>query len=119
MTLAQPDLGSNEGRYVQECIATSWISSHGRFISEFEAATAELAGTKHAIATNNGTTAPHLALVALGVGPGDEIIVPTVTYVATANAVIHCDASPVLVDVEPGTLNNSLCEALASGLWTI
>jgi perosamine synthetase len=108
IALAQPDLGGNEGRYVQECIATSWISSHGRFISEFEAAAAELAGTKHAIATNNGTTALHLALVALGVGPGDEIIVPTVTYVATANAVIYCGATPVLVDVEPGTLNISL-----------
>jgi perosamine synthetase len=105
INLAQPDLNGNELKYVTECMETGWISSLGRFIPLFEEEMAKLAGTKHAIATNNGTTALHLALVALGVGPGDEVIVPTVTYIATANAVAYCGATPVLVDVEPGTVN--------------
>jgi perosamine synthetase len=103
--LAQPDLGGNELAYVTQCVASGWISSHGEFIARFEADFARFVGVEYAVATNNGTTALHLALVALGVGPGDEIIVPTVTYVATANAVAYCGATPVLVDVEPGTLN--------------
>jgi len=102
--LAQPDLCGNEVRYVMECLETGWVSSIGRFIPLFESEFARLVGTPHAVATNNGTTALHLALTALGVGPGDEVIVPTVTYVATANAVRYCGATPVLVDVLPGTL---------------
>lgn len=109
--LAQPDLGGNELRYVQECIESGWISSHGRFIADFESAFAQFAGSRFAVATNNGTTALHLALVALGIGPGDEVLVPTVTFVATANAVTYCGATPVLVDVEPGTLNIDLADA--------
>lgn len=103
--LAQPDLGGRELEYVTECLQTGWISSIGRFIGQFEMDFSRLAGTAHAVATNNGTTALHLALAALGVGPGDEVIVPTVTYVATANAVVYCGATPVLVDVQPGTMN--------------
>ncbi|HEU4849367.1 MAG TPA: DegT/DnrJ/EryC1/StrS family aminotransferase [Terrimesophilobacter sp.] len=103
--LAQPDLGGNELAYVTECVTSGWVSSHGEFIGRFERDFARFVGVEHAVATNNGTTALHLALVALGVGPGDEVIVPTVTYVATANAVSYCGATPVLVDVEPGTLN--------------
>lgn len=103
--LAQPDLGGNELAYVTECISSGWISSIGRFINEFEVGFTQVAGTAHAVATNNGTTALHLSLVALGVGPGDEVIIPTVTYVATANAVTYCGATPVLVDVLPGTMN--------------
>ncbi len=104
IALARPDLAGNESRYVEECLRSGWISSIGHFIGEFESGFAAAVGTKHAVATNNGTTALHLALVALGVGPGDEVIVPTVTYVATANAVAYCGATPVLADVEPGTL---------------
>lgn len=105
ISLAQPDLSGNERRYVQECMETGWISSIGRFIGEFEKNFSKVAGTAHGVATNNGTTALHLALVALGLGPGDEVIIPTVTYVATANAVTYCGATPVLADVLPGTLN--------------
>lgn len=105
ISLAQPDLGGNELAYVTECLASGWISSIGRFINEFEVDFGRVAGTTHAVATNNGTTALHLALVALGVEPGDEVILPTVTYVATANAVAYCGATPVLVDVLPGTMN--------------
>ena len=103
--IASPDLSGNESRYVDECVRTTWISSVGHFIHDFEAAFAEAAGTRHAIATNNGTTALQLALAALGVGPGDEVIVPALTYIATANAVRYCGATPVLADVEPDTMN--------------
>ncbi len=103
--VAEPDLSGNELAYVTECVESSWVSSIGRFILEFEAAVARVAGTRHAIATNNGTTALHLALVALGVGPGDEVIVPSLTYIATANAVRYCGATPVLADSELDTMN--------------
>jgi perosamine synthetase len=105
VSIAAPTLGGNERKYVLECLDTTWISSHGRFIEAFERSFADLCGVRFAIATNNGTTALHLALVALGIRPGDEVIVPTVTYIATANAVTYCGATPVLVDVLPGTLN--------------
>jgi len=105
IALAQPDLRGNELAYVQECLETGWISSIGHFITDFEKSFTEIAGTAHAVATSNGTTALHLALLALGVGAGDEVIVPTVTYVATANAVKYCGATPVLADSLPGTLN--------------
>ncbi len=103
--VAAPVLGGNEKAYVMECLETTWISSIGRFIPAFEESFARFCGVRHAIAVNNGTTALHLALVALGVQPGDEVIVPTLTYIATANAVRYCHATPVLVDSEPRTLN--------------
>lgn len=103
--IASPDLSGNESTYVAECLSSTWISSVGHFITDFEAAFAAVAGTKHVVVTNNGTTALHLALVALGIGPGDEVIVPTLTYIASANAVVYCGATPVFVDVEPDTMN--------------
>lgn len=103
--VAAPDLSGNEQVYVTECLETTWISSAGRFIAEFEQAFAEVCGVRHVIATNNGTTALHLALVAAGIGPGDEVIVPVLTYIASANAVRYCGAVPVFVDVEPDTMN--------------
>ena len=99
--LAAPDLGVREVRYVNECLESTWISSAGRFITEFEDRFAGFCGVRHAVATNNGTSALHLSLVAFGVGQGDEVIVPTLTYIATANAVRYCGATPVLVDSEP------------------
>lgn len=105
ISVAAPSLDGREREYVLECMDTTWISSVGRFISEFETAFAAYCGVKHAIACNNGTTALHLALVALGVGPGDEVIVPSLTYIASANAVTYCGASPVLVDNDPRTFN--------------
>lgn len=105
ISVAQPLLNGNERKYVLDCLDTNWISSVGKYIGAFEEEFARFCGVKHAIATNNGTTALHLALVALGVRPGDEVIIPTVTYIATANAVRYCGATPVLVDVQPGTMN--------------
>lgn len=105
ISVAQPTLGGNERKYVLDCLDTNWISSNGKYIGMFEQAFAEFCGVKHAIATNNGTTALHLALVGLDLQPGDEVIIPTVTYIATANAVRYCGATPVLVDVSRETMN--------------
>lgn len=103
--VAAPVLDGRETEYVMECMQTTWISSAGRFIGAFEEAFAKLCGVKHAIAANNGTTALHLALVALDLKPGDEVIVPTLTYIASANAVRYCGATPVFVDSDPVTFN--------------
>ena len=101
--IARPSLNGNEGKYLLQCIDTNWISSNGSFIDEFERQIAEFAGTEYAVATSNGTTALHLALATLGIQPGDEVIVPSLTFVATANVVRYCGATPVFVDVEPDT----------------
>lgn len=105
IAVAEPKLDGNEKAYVLDCLETTWISSNGKYIGAFEEAFAKFCNVKHAIATNNGTTALHLALVVLGLKPGDEVIVPTVTYIATANAVRYCGATPVFADVCPGTMN--------------
>ena len=105
ISVAVPRLDGNERKYVMECMDTTWISSLGRFIGEFETAFAAYCGVKHAIAVNNGTTALHLALVSMGIGPGDEVIVPSLTYIASANAVTYCGGTPVLVDNDPRTFN--------------
>lgn len=112
ISVAEPKLAGKEREYVLDCIDTTWISSAGKYISAFEASFAEFCGVKHAIATNNGTTALHLALVSMGLQPGDEVLIPTVTYIATANAVRYCGATPVLVDVCPSTMNISPTDLL-------
>lgn len=94
----QPDLNGNEKKYVNECIDTSWISSRGRFVGEFESNFAARIGIEHAASVCNGTVALHLALLALGIGPGDEVIVPTLTYIASANSIAYTGATPVFVD---------------------
>ena len=88
-----------------DCLDSTWISSSGKYIEQFEKAFAEFCGVKHAVTCCNGTVALHLALMALGTQPGDEVIVPTLTYIATANAVTYCGARPVFVDSEPETWN--------------
>jgi len=103
--VAAPVLAGREKEYVLECLSTSWISSVGRFINEFETAFASYCGVRYAVATNNGTSALHVALVALGLKPGDEVIVPSLTYIATANAVHYCGATPVFVDNDIHTFN--------------
>ncbi len=84
---------------------SSWISSNGEFITKFEDLFAKQVGARHGIACCNGTVALHSALLAAGVEPGDEVMVPALTYIATANAVRYCNATPVLVDADPGTWN--------------
>lgn len=94
-----PDLSGNERRYADDAVATSWISSLGPYIDRFETALRDTIGTRHVIAVSNGTVALHLALHCLDVGPGDEVIVPTFTYIASVNAIKQTGATPVLADV--------------------
>ncbi len=101
--VARPDLSGNEERYVVEAIRSSWISSTGSFVTRFEREYAESCGTRAAIGVCNGTIALHLALLGLGVRPGDEVLVPSLTFIATANAVRYVGAEPVFVDVDPDT----------------
>jgi perosamine synthetase len=81
----QPSLSGNEKKYVNECLDSTWISSKGKFISEFEDAFKSYVGVDHAATVANGTVAIHLALLALGIGPGAEVLVPTLTYIASVN----------------------------------
>ncbi|WP_041453602.1 DegT/DnrJ/EryC1/StrS family aminotransferase [Anaeromyxobacter dehalogenans] len=101
--VAAPDLTGNEERYVVEALRSSWISSTGPFVGRFERAFAEQCGTRAAIGVANGTLALHLALLTMDLRPGDEVLVPSLTYIATANAVRYCGAEPVFVDVDPAT----------------
>jgi perosamine synthetase len=103
--VSSPSFVGNEREYVLDCMDSGWVSSAGKYVDLFEAGFAEFCGVKHAVACCNGTAALHLALLALGVGPGDEVIVPTLTFVATANAVTYCGARPVFADSEPETWN--------------
>src|SRR5689334_18225086 len=101
--LAEPDLSGREERYVMDAIHSTWISSTGPYIGRFEREFADKCGTRAAVAVCNGTVALHLALLALDAGPGDEVIVPSLTYIATANAVRYVGAEPVFVDIDPAT----------------
>ena len=103
--VAAPVLGGNEKKYVLDCLETTWISSIGKYVQAFESEFAKFCGVEHATACCNGTVALHLALLALGIGPGDEVIVPAMTYVASANVVKYCGAQPVFVDSEPRAWN--------------
>jgi perosamine synthetase len=98
-------LDGNELRYLTECVQSNWISSAGPFVGEFERRFAQACDCEFGVACANGTVALHLALATLGLGPGDEVIIPTFTMIATANAVSYTGATPVLVDAEPATWN--------------
>lgn len=102
--LMQPSLSGNELEYVTDCINSGWISSQGKYVTQFEEIFGKYVGGSYSLATSNGTVALHLALAALGVGPGDEVIVPNLTFAAPINAVIYVGAKPVLVDIEMDTL---------------
>lgn len=101
--VARPSLTELEERYVLDAVRSGWVSSQGPYLTRFEDQFAARCGARAAVATSNGTVALHLALAAAGVVPGDEVIVPALTYVATANAVTYCGARPVFVDVSPAT----------------
>jgi perosamine synthetase len=103
--VAEPALVGNEKKYVLDCLDSNWISSNGKYIEKFESGFAEFCSVKHALSCSNGTVALHIALLGLGIQPGDEVIVPTLTYVATANAVVYCGGKPVFVDSDPLTWN--------------
>jgi perosamine synthetase len=94
----RPSLTGNERAYVNECLDSSWISSKGRFIADFEKGFSSFAGARHAASVANGTVALHLALATLGIGPDAEVIVPTLTYIASVNAIMYTGAKPVFCD---------------------
>jgi perosamine synthetase len=101
--LYKPDLEGNERKYVNQCLDSGWISSKGEFVNRFEEAFSLRLGIRHCLSVSNGTAALQTALGALEIGPGDEVIVPTLTYVASANAVKGMGATPVFVDCTPDT----------------
>jgi perosamine synthetase len=103
--VSKPVLCGNEKKYVIDAIDSGWISSNGPYIARFEKAVADLLGVDECLSANNGTTALHLTCLAMGLKPGDEVLVPTLTYVASANAIAYCGAKPVLVDADRDTWN--------------
>lgn len=103
--LCEPVLGGNEGAYLSECLESNWVSSAGPFVDRFEREFATRLATSHSVVTCSGTAAIHVALHALGVGPGDEVLVPTFTFIASVNPIAYLGASPVLVDCEQETWN--------------
>ncbi len=106
--VSRPAFLGNEERYVRECMESTWISSIGEFIVRFEKLFAETWGVEEAISCCNGTVALHLALLGLGLKPGDEVLVPSLTYVASANAITYVGATPVFVDSDRDTWNLSV-----------
>lgn len=98
--LSVPNLTGNEKKYLDECIDTTFVSSVGQFVTRFEEMTAEISGADYAVATSSGTTALHTALMSVGVEAGDIVLIPSYTFIATANAVAHCGAEPWCLDIE-------------------
>lgn len=99
----EPEITSEDVRTVEEAVRSGWVSSKGAFIKEFESAFASYIGKKYGVSTSNGTTALHLALLALGIKRGDNVIVPSLTFVSPINAIIYCGAVPKFVDIDPST----------------
>jgi perosamine synthetase len=104
VALHEPWFAGNEWEYVRECIDTGWVSSAGKFVDRLERMLAEYTGVARAVAVTNGTAALHMCLKLVGVDAGDEVLIPTLTFVATANAVSYCAAMPHFVDSEEATL---------------
>lgn len=102
--LHEPEFRGRERDYVVECVDTGWVSSVGRYVDRIEADLARITGARRAVATANGTAALHICLLLAGVQPGDEVLIPTLTFVATANAVVYCGATPHFVDSEAVSL---------------
>lgn len=109
----EPLLDGNEARYLAECIETGWISSEGPFVSRLEEGMAKVAGQRHGIAVMNGSVALDVAVAALGIGPGDEVILPTFTIISCAAAIVRAGATPVVVDSDPATCNMDIRQVAA------
>ena len=111
--VCEPSLGGNELEYVTDAVRSGWISSGGDYLKRFEEGFAAYVGVGQGIGTTNGTTALHLALAALGIGPGDEVIIPDFTMISSAFAVCYCGAMPVFVDADPETWNMDVSQIAA------
>tara|TARA_X000000368_G_C23007640_1_gene701976 strand:+ start:279 stop:1421 length:1143 start_codon:yes stop_codon:yes gene_type:complete len=105
--LHEPRFIGNEKKYLNECIDSTYVSSVGSYVNEFEEIVADLSGVKYAVATSNGTSALHVGLKILGVDESSEVITQSLTFIATANAISYCNASPIFVDVDKDTLGLS------------
>ena len=105
--LHQPIFIGNEKQYLNDCIDSTFVSSSGTYIDKFEEKIAEYVGVSYAIATSNGTSALHIALILSGVNPGDEVITQPLTFVATCNAINYCGAEPIFIDVDQDSLGLS------------
>jgi perosamine synthetase len=104
VALHEPNFDGNESLYLKECLDSTYVSSVGKFVDQFEAELADYTGAKYAVSLVNGTAALHIALKLAGVQAGDEVLLPALTFVATANAISYCDAIPHFVDSEERTL---------------
>lgn len=104
ISLHEPQFGGNEWAYVKECLDTGWVSSVGKFVDRLEEQLSEYTGARRAVAVVNGTAALHICLKLVGIGQGDEVLVPALTFVAAANAVSYCGAIPHFIDSEEQTL---------------
>lgn len=98
--LAEPNICGNELEYVKDCLESGWLSDSGGYINKLEKAVCDYTGAKYAVALSNGTTALYMALTVAGVGPGNRVLVPSLTFTATINAIRHCGAKPVFVDCD-------------------
>lgn len=104
VVLHEPFFNGNERQYVTDCIDTNWVSTVGKYVNLFEQLISRTTGAKHAIATINGTAALHICLLLAGVQPGDEVLMQALTFVASANAVAYCNATPHFVDVNRASM---------------
>jgi perosamine synthetase len=104
LAISKPKVGEEEVAAVRSVLESGWLTQ-GPWVKKLEVAFADRHGVRYALACTSGTTALHLALMAIGVGPGDEVIVPAFTWIASANVVVHCGATPIFVDISPDTYN--------------
>src|SRR3984885_3501441 len=111
--LSVPTMGQREAEYLRACIDENWVASKGRFVRQFEELFASIHDHPQAVSATSGTAALHLACVALGLGPGDEGLVPALTFAASANAVLYTGATAVFVDVDPDTFTIDVEQAAA------
>ncbi len=103
LLLSGPNIAGNEWKYVKDCLDTGWVSSVGAYVEQFEKLTAEFTGAKYAVATSSGTTALHICLLLNGIGTGDYVIAPNMTFIASINSIKYTGADPILIDVDPET----------------
>jgi len=104
ISLSEPEISGNEWKYIKECLDTGWVSSVGSYVTRFEEMIANYVGAKYAVATVNGTSALHVSLLSIGIQPEDEVIVPTLTFIAPVNVIKYCGAHPVFMDCDEDTL---------------